>query len=102
MVDPVGPKTVASDLRLAPVSPVRAPLAPQPTVQDAAVRADPSTLKALAAPLASSPPVDAERVARIKKAVQDGNFPLVPSTIADRLLALKLQWKPHDDANQPS
>ncbi|HSX53700.1 MAG TPA: flagellar biosynthesis anti-sigma factor FlgM, partial [Sphingomonas sp.] len=43
-------------------------------------------------------PVDAERVARIKKAIADGNFPLVPSTIADRLLALKLQWNPNDAA----
>jgi negative regulator of flagellin synthesis FlgM len=48
--------------------------------------------------LAAQPPVDSERVARIRKAVQDGNFPLIPSTVADRLLALKLEWSPNDKA----
>jgi hypothetical protein len=42
------------------------------------------------------PPVDTERVARIRKAIQDGRFPIYPSTIADRLLALKLEWNPND------
>jgi len=52
----------------------------------------------MASEMASAPVVDAERVARIRKAIEDGNFPLVPSTIADRLLALKLQWNPNDQA----
>jgi negative regulator of flagellin synthesis FlgM len=48
--------------------------------------------------LAATPPVDLERVTRIKKAIADGSFPVVSSTIADRLLALKLEWNPNEQA----
>lgn len=99
MVDSIGQKpSVAIDRRLAPVANVAPAQAPQAAVQASVARADPSTLKALAEPLATAPPVDVERVAKIKKAIADGKFPLVPSTIADRLLASKLEWKP----NEPS
>ena len=101
MVDAVGPKP-SIDPRIAPVAPSAPVSAPQPAVQDVAVRADPSTMKALAEPLAATPPVDAERVSKIKKAIADGNFPLVPSTIADRLLALKLQWNPNGGGDEPA
>jgi len=57
-----------------------------------------STAASITQAAAASVPVDAERVARIKKAIAEGKFPLVPSTVADRLLALKLQWNPHDKA----
>lgn len=98
MVDPVGPKASAGvDRRLAPVAPVAAATPGQPSVQASGLRG-PTGLQALSQPAAAAPPVDAERVARIKKAIADGNFPLVPSTIADRLLALKLEWNP----NEPS
>ena len=55
---------------------------------------------AISQDLAQNAPVDAERVAKIKRAVETGNFPLVPSTIADRLLALKLQWSPNEAASK--
>ena len=42
---------------------------------------------------AARPPVDTDRVSRIRKAIHDNKFPLSPSTIADRLLAFKLDWK---------
>jgi negative regulator of flagellin synthesis FlgM len=48
--------------------------------------------------LAATPPVDLERVTRIKKAIADGSFPVVSSTVADRLLALKLEWNPNEQA----
>lgn len=97
MVDPIGLKpSAAIDRRLAPVANVAPVQAAQPTARANVERADPSTLKALSTPLASTPPIDAERVSKIKKAIADGKFPLVPSTVADRLLALKLQWKPHE------
>ncbi|WP_375422467.1 flagellar biosynthesis anti-sigma factor FlgM [uncultured Sphingomonas sp.] len=48
--------------------------------------------------LSSSPPVDMERVAAIKRAIADGSFPILPSTIADRLLALRLEWAPNGEA----
>ncbi|MEG3181763.1 flagellar biosynthesis anti-sigma factor FlgM [Sphingomonas sp. LT1P40] len=57
-----------------------------------------STAASLTRTAAASAPVDAERVSRIKKAIADGNFPLVPSTVADRLLALKLDWNPNEKA----
>ena len=85
----------ASGCRVAASQPARLAIPPCSRLQPVA-RADPSTLKALSAPLATTPPVDADRVSKIKKAIADGKFPLVPSTVADRLLALKLEWKPNE------
>ena len=50
----------------------------------------------LAREQAVSAPVDFARVARIKQAIASGNYPIAPETIADRLLALKLDWRPSD------
>ncbi|ODP39043.1 flagellar biosynthesis anti-sigma factor FlgM [Sphingomonas turrisvirgatae] len=94
MVDPVGFKPASFNPRLAPV----APAAPVKGAQTATQVAQASTAASLTQAAAASAPVDADRVAKIKKAIADGKFPLVPSTIADRLLALKLQWNPHDKA----
>jgi negative regulator of flagellin synthesis FlgM len=95
MVDPIGMKTGAIAARpvslvnaLSKVAEVTAVRNAAPVVQTAASE--------LTSSMAAKPPVDAERVAKIKKAIEDGNFPLVPSTIADRLIALKLQWSPND------
>ena len=38
------------------------------------------------------------RVAEIKKAIASGNFPILPATIADRLMALRLDWTSNDKA----
>jgi negative regulator of flagellin synthesis FlgM len=94
MVDPVGFKPASLAPRLTPVA-AAAPVRPAETVTETATT---SAAAALTQTAAASAPIDAERVARIKKAIADGNFPLVPSTIADRLLALKLQWNPNDAA----
>ncbi|RYE03094.1 MAG: flagellar biosynthesis anti-sigma factor FlgM [Sphingomonadales bacterium] len=95
MVDPIGIKTGAVTARavssvhaLNRVTQASAVEKAAPVVQTAASE--------LTANMAAKPPVDSERVARIKKAIEDGNFPLVPSTVADRLLALKMQWNPND------
>ena len=97
MVDPIGIKTGAVPARavssvnaLGKVEAASAVKNPAPVVQTAASE--------LTGAMASKPPVDSERVSKIKKAIADGNFPLVPSTVADRLLALKLQWSPNDPA----
>lgn len=37
-----------------------------------------------------SPPVDNERVAEIRKAIKEDRYPLVPTQIADALIAAKL------------
>ena len=99
MVDPVGLKATASvDRRLAPVAPVSAVQKSQAPVQTAGTVTAASGLQALAQPAAATPPVDGERVAKIKKAIEDGKFPLIPSTIADRLIAFRLQWNPNEPA----
>lgn len=94
MVDPVGIKAASvSDRRAAPVA------AAEPAARIRSVSGDPAPQEAAGAAarsLASSAPVDGERVARIRKAVQDGRFPIYPTTIADRLLALKFEWNPHE------
>jgi negative regulator of flagellin synthesis FlgM len=94
MVDPVGFKPASFSPRLTPV----APAAPVRGAEAATQAAQVTTASTLTQTAAASAPVDAERVARIKKAIADGKFPLVPSTVADRLLALKLQWHPNDPA----
>lgn len=97
MVDPIGIKGGPFvDRRLQPV-------APAPSVQPAqlstrtAGKAAPQ-VQAMAQSAAAQPPVDAERVARIRRAIEQGRFPLMPATIADRLIALKLNWNPNDAA----
>ena len=53
---------------------------------------------ALAKSMASSPPINASRVAEIKKAIASGTFPILPATIADRLMALRLDWISNEKA----
>ncbi|MDA4835688.1 flagellar biosynthesis anti-sigma factor FlgM, partial [Enterobacter hormaechei] len=63
------------------------PLTPQaewPVVRDFAER--------FAKALAAEAPTDADRVQEIRRAIQNGSFPILPATIADRLIALKLNW----------
>lgn len=38
----------------------------------------------------SSPPVDADRVSQIRKALKDGTYPLVPTKIADAIIAARV------------
>lgn len=68
---------------------------PTPTPSPAPVA---SQAADVAKQLSSSAPVDMERVAAIKRAIADGSFPILPSTIADRLLALRLEWAPNGKA----
>ncbi len=37
-----------------------------------------------------APPVDAERVAEIRKALRDGTYPLVPTRIVDAMIAAQV------------
>ena len=100
MVDPIGNKAGAvADRRPVSVA-APSPAGPAPAVRSVASQLKPveSTAAELSAAMASKPPVDAERVARIRKAIEDGRFPLYPATVADRLLALKLEWDPNESA----
>ncbi|MDT8760647.1 flagellar biosynthesis anti-sigma factor FlgM [Sphingomonas psychrotolerans] len=97
MVDPIGNKAGAvADRRIAPVAPA-APVEVAKSVSNDVAPVE-STATALSSSMAAKPPVDAERVAKIRKAIEDGKFPIYPTTIADRLLALKLEWSPNDPA----
>lgn len=100
MVDPIGIKAgaVATQRSVSVVATqaAAAPKAVQGPTKDATPVATESA--ELAGAMAAQAPVDNERVSRIKKAIEDGRFPTVPSTIADRLLALKMQWSPNDPA----
>ena len=95
MVDPVGFKPVTMSKE--PVR-VTAPVAPQATQPTDALRAAASTAVGTAQQLSAQPPVDSDRVDRIRKAIAEGKFPILPATVADRLLALKLEWQSNDPA----
>ncbi|HEU4968697.1 flagellar biosynthesis anti-sigma factor FlgM [Sphingomonas sp.] len=92
MIDPIGvtPGTVQG-VRVEPqdaakVVPLQSVRAPQPVaVAETSAR---ETAKALAA----KPPVDAERVQQIRRALEEGRYPLVPAKIADRMIAAQMRW----------
>jgi len=44
----------------------------------------------------SAPPVDAERVDQIRKAIKDGSYPLVPTKIADAIIAARVGFTVED------
>lgn len=96
MVDPIGNKAsaVTAVRRVASVAPASGVAATKAVANE--TPAVQSTAATLASSMAEKPPVDVDRVARIRKAIQEGRFPLVPSTIADRLLALKMEWNPNE------
>ncbi|KQS48319.1 MULTISPECIES: flagellar biosynthesis anti-sigma factor FlgM [unclassified Sphingomonas] len=104
MVDSIGAKpSVAGDRSVARVAAATPTTAVQTPVQQASspASAQPSVLSdslALAKTMASSPPVNATRVAEIKKAIASGTFPILPATIADRLMALSLAWNSNEAA----
>jgi negative regulator of flagellin synthesis FlgM len=90
MIDPIGvkPGTVPasrSDQGAAKIVPLQAVRAPQPAVIETSVR---ETAKALAA----RAPVDMERVQQIKRALQEGRYPIIPAKIADRMIAAQMKW----------
>lgn len=99
MVDSVSTSTIkAGDLRAggvlraaaaAPVAAASTPPAPPRTEA-------PTPPETLGRSMASSAPVDVERVQMIKSAIANGTFPLSPATIADQLIALKYDWMSND------
>jgi negative regulator of flagellin synthesis FlgM len=89
MVESIGTKPVQTAGNVTrvtaptPVSTVRAPVNTTP--------GDVAQAGALTQALAAAPPVDAARVARVRQAIADGTYPIVPGTIVDNLIALRLQ-----------
>ena len=100
MVESIGPKLPpVSDYRIAPVAQTAATPQVTPSVsEEQAPAAAQTTAAQTAAELSTDAPVDTDRVARIKKAIAEGRFPISPATIADRLLALRMEWVSSDQA----
>ena len=105
MVDSIGAKpSVAGDRSVAriaattPATPVQTNAVQTPVQQPAQQATVLSESIALAKTMASSPPINATRVAEIKKAIASGTFPILPATIADRLMALSLAWNSNEAA----
>ncbi|MCB2049232.1 MAG: flagellar biosynthesis anti-sigma factor FlgM [Novosphingobium sp.] len=69
----------AVDNRLARETRQNAARQPQASVSEAPV--------ARAQVSAGQPPVDTDRVAQIRKAVEDGSYPIVPAKVADAMIA---------------
>jgi negative regulator of flagellin synthesis FlgM len=96
MVDPIGIKAAPlGERRLERIDAAKAIEAPRPVEVEGKAE---TAATQLTGAMAAEAPVDVERVARIKKAIADGRFPTLPATIADRLLALKMEWNPNDPA----
>jgi negative regulator of flagellin synthesis FlgM len=98
MVDAIRTKGAAIERTVARVLAAQAATpAPAPTSPPQTPAADVARLSGLRAELAARPPVDGERVQKIKRAIANGTFPILPATIADRLLAVRYEWM-NDDA----
>ena len=93
MIDPIGvkPATVqggrVENREATKVVPIQAASASSA----AAVVAETGAREAARA-MAARPPVDQDRVQLIKRALQEGRYPLVPARIADRLIAAQMKW----------
>lgn len=94
----VGTKLTVNDRSVAPLDRVTAAPAPRSESFSKQQSATNVTLSAIVAELSSAPPVDYERVAKIRQAIADRTYPILAETIADRLIALKLNWNPNDAA----
>ena len=96
MVDSIGSRPIPKgDLRLVAVTRTSAPASATTTERKPETAAQAPTL---AAQLAAAPPVDRGHVEKIKQAVADGDFPISPATIADRLIAARYEWMSNDQA----
>ena len=97
MVDSVAPRPVSSEAKVQRVSLARSVAnAPSATGPESRPQTDTAALSGVAAEMAASPPVDLDRVARVKRAIERGDFPILPATIADRILALRYDWMSRD------
>lgn len=96
-MDPIGTRPVHSANRTQGVTVPRAARTAAPVDGEDANSVEASAI-ALSETAAKSPPVDTDRVAQIRAAISNGTFPIQPPQIADRLIALKLNWSPHDQA----
>jgi len=86
-IDISGPNGVTPRATAAATTPVRGTQPVRP------VRADAAEAESAALSLATaggSAPVDAERVAEIRKAIEEDRYPVIPTRIADAMIAAGL------------
>ena len=99
MVETTGVKGASNDRAVARVLELRAaPPIPSPANPPETAVPDMARLSGLTAALAAKPPVDADRVQQIKRAIANGAFPILPATVADRLLAVRYEWLDREQA----
>lgn len=78
-----------SRIEIGPLRPL-APVANRSEAAQVRTPAPPGRVTATAVNLSldpGAPPVDAERVAQIRKAIEQGTYPLVPAKVADAMIA---------------
>lgn len=93
MVDAIGPKTVSTlDRQVVSTPPVTSIAAAAKQLANPARQA--LELSAVASEVGKGVPVDSQHVEDVRRAVRNGTYPITPDTIADRMLALKLNWSP--------
>jgi negative regulator of flagellin synthesis FlgM len=95
-IDTSGPKEVAARIALSRAVPVSAADPVRPVRSRAADASGPAAATASSRSSVSAPPsvsagasapVDADRVHAIRKAVEEGRYPVVPTQIADAIIA---------------
>lgn len=93
MIDPISfkPGTISGSAKAGVEKVDAARAAARPADSRTAPKVE-SDVRALAAQMAEAPPVDRERVQQIKRAIEQGQFPIVPARIADRLIAASFNW----------
>ncbi len=94
MVDPIGAKPVTQERSIARLSQTAPVARSRSVVEDRSDALVAGGLSSVIADYAATPPVDLERVAKIRSAIANNSYPIVAETIADRLIAIKLNWKP--------
>lgn len=99
MVDPVGAKPSAQVARPLVVAEVPGfVVTPRAASVVQTGSASAGSLGALVQSLAAAPPVDSERVSRIRQAIETNTYPIAAETIADRLIALRPNRSRHEQA----
>ncbi|MEP9404057.1 flagellar biosynthesis anti-sigma factor FlgM [Sphingomonas sp. VNH70] len=93
MVEPIGNRPISSTgPRAVARAQAPSPVAAATSGDAPPVRTDKVEAARTAAALSESPPVNLDRVAQVRRAIEEGRFPISPATIADSLIALKLDW----------
>lgn len=98
MVESIGARPVSKETKVSRIVQAKpaANVAASPA-QEPAQRGDATALSGVAKTLAAKPPVDVDRVALVRRAIERGDFPILPATIADRMIALRYDWMSADD-----